>query len=71
MWQGFNRDVQRDFQTIKALTNLTRQTPTKEWPLIFVKEHDLLLVVREWPNGEITAYATSEFSDRIRRRDPS
>jgi hypothetical protein len=35
-------------------------TPTNEWPLVFVAEYDALLVVREWPDGEITAYATSD-----------
>jgi hypothetical protein len=66
MWQGSDRDVQRKFETIKELANLTRQTPTREWPLIFVEEHDALLVVREWPNGELTASTTSEFSDSTR-----
>ena len=38
----------------------------KEWPLVFVEEFDALLVVREWPGGKITAYATSDYSDAIR-----
>jgi len=42
------------------------QTPTKEWPLIFIEEQDLLFVMREWPDGAITAYATSEYSEFIR-----
>jgi hypothetical protein len=69
MWHGFDRDIQRKFETVKELANLTRQKPTREWPLIFVEEHDALLVVREWPNGEITAYATSEISDSHRESE--
>ena len=63
MWHGFDAELWRKFETIKDLANLTRETPTREWPLIFVEEHDVMLVVREWPDGQITAYATSEFSD--------
>jgi hypothetical protein len=60
MWLGFDPEIRRQLATIKQLTSLRHQTPTKEWPLIFVEEHDALLVVREWPDGSITAYTTSE-----------
>ena len=66
MWHGFDPELQRQFASIRGLVALRHQTPTKEWPLIFVEEHDVLLVVREWPDGSVTAYATSEYSDRIR-----
>jgi hypothetical protein len=49
------------------MVSLTHQTPVREWPLIFLDEYNLLLVVREWPNGSITVYATSEHSDEFRR----
>jgi hypothetical protein len=65
MWQGFDPEIRRDLATVKALVNRRHQTPTKEWPLIFVGEHDALLVVREWPDGEITAYWTSEIRDPL------
>ena len=45
----------------------SHQSPTKEWPLVFVKELDTLLVVREWDGGGLTAYATSEYSDALRK----
>jgi len=32
------------------------QTPTKEWPLIHVGDHGVVFVVREWPDGSVTAY---------------
>jgi len=60
MWQGMDDDMKKQLTTIKDLVALRHQTPTKEWPLIFVPEHDAMLVVREWPDGSITAYATSE-----------
>jgi len=63
MWHGFDADIQKQLATIKTLTALRHETPTKEWPLIFIPEHDALFVVREWPNGEITAYTTSDFGD--------
>jgi hypothetical protein len=63
MWQGFDAQTRRELATIKELTALRHQTPTREWPLVFVEEHDALLVVREWPDGSITAYATSEFCE--------
>ena len=49
------------------MVKLRRQTPTREWPLMFIDQHDELLVVREWPDGTITAYLTSEYSDSIRK----
>ena len=69
MWQGFDPEIRRQWATLKELINLRHQTPKKEWPLIFIEEHDALLVVREWPDGSITAYATSEISGTDRRQD--
>lgn len=60
MWPGFDPKIKRDLESIRVLTNLRHQTPTREWPLTYVEEHDALLVIREWPNGEITAYWMTE-----------
>ena len=57
MWPGFDPDVRRDLATIRELVAHQHQTPTKEWPLIYMEEHHAVLVVREWPDGSITAYA--------------
>jgi hypothetical protein len=65
MWQGFDPEIQRNLAAVKALVRLTHQTPTREWPLIFVGDYDALLVVREWPDGQITAYWTSEIRDPL------
>jgi hypothetical protein len=62
MWNGFDGELKKQLATVKTLANLNHQTPTKEWPLVFVQEHDALLVVREWPDGSVTAYMTSEIS---------
>jgi hypothetical protein len=32
---------------------------------VFVEDYDALLVVREWPDGQITAYWTSEIRDPL------
>jgi hypothetical protein len=67
MWSGFDPELRRQLNTVRQMVKLTHQTPTQEWPLMFVDQHDQLLVVREWPDGTITAYLTSEYSDSIRR----
>jgi hypothetical protein len=56
MWSGFDPELRRQFDNVRELVSLRHQSPTREWPLVFVAEHDALLVVREWPNGSITAY---------------
>jgi hypothetical protein len=55
-WPDFDPELKRDLAAVKALANLSHQAPTREWPLFFDGEHDAMLVVREWPNGEVTAY---------------
>ena len=50
------------------MVRLSHQTPRREWPLIFLNEYDALLVVREWPDGTVTAYLTTEYSDKLRNR---
>ena len=66
MWNGFDPELQRQLEGIRAMVARRYQTPTKEWPLIYVEDQDVLFVMREWPDGAITAYATSEYSDKIR-----
>jgi hypothetical protein len=56
MWSGFDPEIARELQTIRQLVRLTYQTPTREWPLVFMEQHAVLFVVREWPDGSITAY---------------
>ena len=56
MWNGFDPSIWRDLSTIREMVGLRYQTPTREWPLIYIEEHDALFVVREWPDGSITAY---------------
>ena len=65
MWQGFDPEITRDLMAVKAQVSRRFQNPTREWPLVFVGEHDALLVVREWPSGEITVYWTSEIRGAI------
>ena len=64
MWPGFDPELKRQLTIVKQMTARRSQTPTKEWPLVLVQEHDALLVVREWPDGEITAYTMSPVSGR-------
>lgn len=56
MWFGFDPELRRDLDNIRQMVRLTHQTPTREWPLLFERAHAELLVVREWPDGSMTAY---------------
>jgi hypothetical protein len=69
MWPGFDPDLQQQWKIVREMVALQHQTPTREWPLVFVEEHALLLVVRQWPNGAITCYASQ--SSRHMREKPS
>jgi hypothetical protein len=51
MWQGFDPEIKRDLAAVKALVRLTHQTPTKEWPLVFVD--DGRARVAGWPDHGI------------------
>src|SRR5262245_8576269 len=63
MWSGFDPEILRDLQTIRQLVKLTHQTPIREWPLLFVDREDALFVIREWPDGSLTAYLVPVSSD--------
>ncbi len=67
MWDWFDPELRRQLDSIKQMVALRHKTPTREWPLVFVDQFEELLVVREWPDGSITAYSTSEYSDTIRK----
>ena len=56
MWYGPNPNAMPEFERLRALVARQRQTPTSEWPLIYLEDEDMLLVVRTWPDGSITAY---------------
>jgi hypothetical protein len=70
MWSGFDPELQRQMEIIRGMVGRQHQTPTREWPLVFVEENNALLVVREWPNGALTSYATSEYSHLLRGGQP-
>src|SRR5262245_15614205 len=69
MWPGFDPQIRRQLENVRHMVALAQQTPTREWPLIFEGEHNELLVVREWPDGSVTAYLTAEYSDTFRDGD--
>ncbi len=62
MWRAFDPELRQQLDGLRRMVARQYLTPTKEWPLLFVPEHDVLFVVREWPNGEITAYAIPKSS---------
>jgi hypothetical protein len=65
MWHGLDPDLQRQLDFVRAAFRRSRQTPTNEWPVLHVEERDALLVVREWPDGTLTAYI-AVYSDFVR-----
>jgi hypothetical protein len=69
MWSGFDPDLRQQWAFVREMAALQRRTPTQEWPLIYVEEHDALIVIREWPNGSMTSYLMSDFSNHLKRRD--
>ena len=68
MWNGFDPDIWRNLATFREMVALRYQTPTREWPLLYIEEHDVLLVVREWPDGSVTSYTMTR-SDLESRTD--
>jgi hypothetical protein len=56
MWYGFDPQLRRDLETLRNLVALQHQTPKREWPLIYEEQRQMLFVVREWPDGSVTAY---------------
>ncbi len=68
MWAGFDPELRRQLEYLRLMVALGRQDPTREWPLAVVSEHDSMLVVREWPDGSLTAYTMSAMhEDRDQR----
>ena len=56
MWSGFDPQLRRQLEFIRLAVRRSHQTPVREWPLVHVDEQDAVLVVREWPDGQITAH---------------
>jgi hypothetical protein len=67
MWSGFDRGLRRDWENVQRMLALRRMTPTREWPLLVENPVGELLVVREWPDGSLTAYLTMAHADAVRR----
>jgi hypothetical protein len=56
MWYGFDPSIQRDLAVIRAMVARQHQTPSHVWPVVYVEESRLILVVSAWPDGSLTAY---------------
>ena len=59
MWYVLNPDLPREQAKTPEMAALRDQTPTREWLLLFREATDEVFVVREWPNGSITACTLS------------
>jgi hypothetical protein len=69
MWSGLDPELRRQLDNIRQIVARSHQTPTREWPLVFVDDHQAVLVVREWPDGALTAYYMLTQSGSIRNDD--
>ena len=69
MWPGFDPELRRQLDHVRQMVARSHQTPTREWPLTFVDEHNALLVVREWPDGALTSYYAHPKSGSSRNAD--
>jgi hypothetical protein len=56
MWSGFDPEFVRQLGVIRQMVSHRYQSPSSEWPVIFLDDRDELLVVRQWPDGSLTAY---------------
>jgi len=59
MWFALDPELRRQLENLREMVALQQQTPTREWPMISIEDTRALLVVREWPDGSITAYLAS------------
>ena len=67
MWSGFDPQLCRDWENIRRMISLSHQSPTSEWPLLVENAGGELLVVREWADGSLTAYLTTDHASAVRR----
>ena len=59
MWFDLDPEMRRQLKNLRQMVARRQQTPTREWPMISIEDNHALLVVREWPDGSITAYLAS------------
>ena len=59
MWFDLDPELRRQLKNLRQIVARQQQTPTREWPMISIEDNHALLVVREWPDGSITAYLAS------------
>ena len=59
MWFDLDPELRRQLKNLRQMVARRQQTPTREWPMISIEDNHAFLVVREWPDGSITAYLAS------------
>ena len=62
-----SKHLQRDLDNLRQMVRLQRLSPTREWPLIFVREHDepverRLILRREPTAGLVVAERDLEYT---------
>jgi hypothetical protein len=63
MWFELDPEIKRQLAFVREQVARRHETPTAEWPLVVIDEHDLLLVIRERPNGDLTAFLQDTTAD--------
>ena len=67
MWYGFDPELQRQLAFVRDHVAHRHQPPTREWPIVVAADNDqpeVLLVIRERPDGDLTAFLPDTKPDR-------
>ena len=59
MWSGIDPELRRQYDTLRTMVRLSRQSPAKEWPLGSNHRVRIAPGDREWPVERTTAYTAS------------
>jgi hypothetical protein len=67
MWYGFDPELKRQLAFVRDQVARRHQPPTREWPIVVPADNgepDVLLVIRERPDGALTAFLQQAPNDR-------
>jgi hypothetical protein len=67
MWPGFDPEFVRQLGVIRQMVTLRYPVADARMAAGFREDRDELLVEREWPDGSLTSYLTSEHSDETEK----
>ena len=60
MWLNMNPNCWPELRQIREAVARQHQVPTQECAVTYIKKYKAALVVREWPDGSLTANLTKD-----------